>query len=93
VSTSPTSPEVVDLTVEGMTCGSCSARVQRTLEKQEGIERADVNFATGRARVYAADALDLDEISRAIDKLGYHLVPPQEQADTRVTRSTSGSRA
>jgi copper-transporting P-type ATPase V len=99
VSTSPTSPEVVDLTVEGMTCGSCSARVQRTLEKQAAIERADVNFATGRARVYAADALDLDEISRAIDKLGYHLVPPQQQAattagatlDFRVEGMTCGS--
>ena len=99
MSTSPTSPEVVDLTVEGMTCGSCSARVQRTLEKQEAIERADVNFATGRARVYAADALDFDELARAIDKLGYHLVPPQDQAaatagdtlDFRVEGMTCGS--
>ena len=95
-STPPDAPEALDLTVEGMTCGSCSARVQRTLEKQEAIERADVNFATGRARVYAHEPLDLDELGRAIDKLGYHLVPPEETGtgdvlDFRVEGMTCGS--
>jgi copper-transporting P-type ATPase V len=70
--------EPVDLTVEGMTCGSCSARVQRTLEKQPGVERADVNFATGRARVHPTGELDLDRIGQAIEKTGYRLVPPDE---------------
>ncbi len=89
----PDAPEVLDLTVEGMTCGSCSARVQRTLEKRDDIERAEVNFATGRARVYAREPLDLDALGQAIDKLGYHLVQP-EPGDTlefRVEGMTCGS--
>ena len=40
-----------DFAVEGMTCGSCAARVQRVLSRQAGVERADVNLATARARV------------------------------------------
>lgn len=37
----------LDLPVEGMTCGSCSARVQRALQKQPGVLDAQVDFATG----------------------------------------------
>ena len=74
-------PRTLDLTVEGMTCGSCAARVQRTLERQEGIEQADVNFATGLARIRPQDGtqdVDLDSLAGAIDRIGYHLVPPSE---------------
>ena len=41
----------VELNVSGMTCGSCAARVQKTLGRQPGVARADVNFATERASV------------------------------------------
>ena len=34
-----------------MTCGSCAARVERVLGRQDGVEQAGVNFATGRATV------------------------------------------
>ena len=64
-----------DFTVEGMTCGSCAARVQRTLEKAEGVENADVNFATGRARVRSANAIDVEGLVRAVDQIGYRLSP------------------
>jgi copper-transporting P-type ATPase V len=43
--------EVVELDVSGMSCGSCAARVQRTLAEQPGVSEALVNFATGRATV------------------------------------------
>jgi cation-transporting ATPase V/Cu+-exporting ATPase len=65
----------LDLGVEGMTCGSCAARVQRTLERQDGVVRADVNFATGRATVEADGELDFDSIAEAVDRLGYQLEP------------------
>jgi copper-transporting P-type ATPase V len=81
----------LDLTVEGMTCGSCSARVQRTLEKQEGVERAEVNFATGRARVHPTGELDLDAIGEAIDRIGYHLVPPEADQSATATGTSSSA--
>jgi copper-transporting P-type ATPase V len=39
-------PSTIDFTVEGMTCGSCAARVQRVLAKTDGVAGAEVNFAT-----------------------------------------------
>ena len=41
----------IDFAVEGMTCGSCAARVQRVLAKADGVAAAEVNLATGRAHV------------------------------------------
>lgn len=65
--------KTLDLDVGGMTCGSCAARVQRTLQKQPGIAAADVNFATGKARVQTDGPVELDELARAVDQIGYEL--------------------
>ncbi|MBA2237657.1 MAG: heavy-metal-associated domain-containing protein [Lysobacter sp.] len=46
----------LDLVVEGMTCGSCAARVERTLNRQAGVRAAAVNFATGKAHVSRLEA-------------------------------------
>jgi copper-transporting P-type ATPase V len=60
-----------DLPVEGMTCGSCAARVQRTLLKQPGVAGADVNYGTGLARVVVDDAaVDLPGLQAAVAKTG-----------------------
>ena len=48
--TAPAETEEVDLAITGMTCASCSARIERKLGKLEGVE-ASVNLATGRATV------------------------------------------
>ncbi|HVL65591.1 MAG TPA: heavy metal translocating P-type ATPase [Actinomycetota bacterium] len=66
-----TEQNAVDLHVEGMTCGSCAARVQRALEKVDGVEKADVNFATGVARVTAGAAASLDTLADAVRVAGY----------------------
>jgi copper-transporting P-type ATPase V len=67
----------LDLDIDGMTCGSCSARVQRTLADQPGIHAAEVNYATGRARVAADEAVDLPSVRDAVAKLGYELHLPE----------------
>src|SRR5260370_35651657 len=41
----------LDFTVQGMTCGSCAARVQKVLARQPGVQAAAVNFASGIAHV------------------------------------------
>jgi copper-transporting P-type ATPase V len=68
----------LDLPVSGMTCGSCSARVQRTLAKQPGVLDAEVNFATGFARIRVDEAVDLSELQAAVAKAGYELELPAE---------------
>ena len=68
--------ETMDFAVEGMTCGSCAARVQRSLEKVPGVAQADVNLATHRARVtVAGPAVDPATLVGAVDAIGYGLAP------------------
>ena len=62
--------------VHGMTCGSCAARVQRILGRQEGVAGADVNFATGMALVRLDDpTVSDDTLTAAVDRIGYELAP------------------
>jgi cation-transporting ATPase V/Cu+-exporting ATPase len=71
----------VEFNVSGMTCGSCAARVQKTLSRQAGVERADVNFATERATVvFDSSAVDVDHLVATVGKLGYGLAPAESIA-------------
>ncbi|HUH08466.1 MAG TPA: heavy metal translocating P-type ATPase [Egibacteraceae bacterium] len=73
----------LDVDVEGMTCGSCAARVQRVLSRQEGVASADVNYATGRASIRLSDdAASLEPLQAAVERIGYRLVVPEPRAST-----------
>ena len=68
------STEQIELSVEGMTCASCAARIERTLSRQPGVENAHVNLAANRATVrYRPQAISLGELATAVDKIGYHI--------------------
>ena len=63
--------ERVELDVGGMTCASCAMRVERALNRLDGVE-ATVNYATERASVaYDADRCDVDEMVGGVAALGY----------------------
>ena len=47
----------VDIGIDGMTCASCVARVERALRKVDGVQDASVNLATESARVTLASEL------------------------------------
>src|SRR5947208_13789493 len=64
----------VELAVSGMSCGSCAARIQRTLAHQTGVEEAIVNYATARATVrFDPGDISVDDMVAAVDKAGYQL--------------------
>ncbi len=67
--------------VEGMTCASCAARVERVLAKQEGVGEAAVNFAAREARVAVAEPFDAERLRAAVQKIGYdlHLMTEEER--------------
>ncbi|WP_328610793.1 heavy metal translocating P-type ATPase [Amycolatopsis sp. NBC_00345] len=60
----------IELAVSGMTCAACSARVERTLNKLDGV-RASVNYATERATVQAPAELGDDVLLERVRKAGY----------------------
>jgi Cu+-exporting ATPase len=58
--------------VTGMSCASCVRRVERALSNHEGVEEADVNFASETASVaYHPEATKRDELIRIIREAGY----------------------
>ncbi|MDP9022409.1 MAG: heavy metal translocating P-type ATPase [Actinomycetota bacterium] len=69
----------LEFEVEGMTCGSCAARVQKALAGQPGVVRADVNFATAKARVELDPGVaSTESLQAAVDRVGYGLSPASE---------------
>jgi len=64
-------PSRVRLDIEGMTCASCAARVEKRLNKLDGVD-ASVNFATEVASVqYDPERVMLDELLGAVESAGY----------------------
>jgi P-type Cu+ transporter len=64
------SAQEVRLDLEGMTCASCAARIEKKLNKLDGVE-ATVNFATEQATVHSNRALPIAELVAAIESAGY----------------------
>jgi Cu+-exporting ATPase len=69
----------VELSVGGMTCASCSRRVERSLEKVDGVS-ASVNYATGTAIVHANDAITDEQLIAAVEKTGYTAAPRTDES-------------
>ena len=58
--------------ITGMTCTACAATIQKGLGGTEGVEQANVNFASERATIeYDPAKVDLSKIAGAISELGY----------------------
>ena len=63
-----------DLQVEGMTCASCVTRVEKLVNKFDGIKNVSVNLATERINFETEnDNVDLEEVAKAIHEYGYEL--------------------
>ena len=74
------SPERVHLEIEGMTCASCATRIERKLNRLDGVE-ATVNFATEEAAVsFDSGRVALDDLIAAVESVGYHVALPSEAA-------------
>jgi len=70
-----TEPQSVILAVEGMTCASCAARIERKLKTVPGVTNAAVNFASQKAYVQTQSAPDLAALEAAVEKAGYSAKP------------------
>ena len=75
----------VDLDVTGMTCAACASRIERKLNKLDGVH-ASVNYATEKARVRLDSPRDVRELIATIEGTGYgaHLPDPDAPEPDRV---------
>lgn len=81
--------ERIDLDIEGMTCASCANRIERKLNKLEGVH-ATVNFATERATVDHPAAVDTGQLIEVIRSVGYDAEPVGAHPDADE-RAASGA--
>lgn len=72
---------IIDLDIEGMTCASCVTRVEKRLNRIDGVE-AQVNLATERARVAVPAGVETERLIEAVEAAGYraHLPAPATPA-------------
>ncbi|MET9545192.1 heavy metal translocating P-type ATPase [Streptomyces sp. NPDC006627] len=84
----------VELAVGGMTCASCSSRIEKKLNRVEGVT-ASVNLATEKAKVSYADGVEVAQLIALVEKLGYTaeeiLPPPPEPERTPGAAAADGS--
>lgn len=66
-------PEHVTFDITGMTCASCSARVEKVLGRQPGVDEARVNLALERADIEGVE-LDPEKLAEAIGRAGFGAV-------------------
>ncbi|MGP5414864.1 heavy metal translocating P-type ATPase [Brachybacterium paraconglomeratum] len=74
----------IELEIGGMTCASCANRIERKLNKLDGIS-ASVNYATEKARVWAPEGYDPQQLVTTVEQAGYTAVlpaPPKERSES-----------
>ena len=74
----------IELEIGGMTCASCANRIERKLNKLDGIS-ASVNYATEKARVMAPEGYDPQQLVTTVEKAGYTAAlpaPPKERSES-----------
>ncbi|WP_436792906.1 heavy metal translocating P-type ATPase [Actinospongicola halichondriae] len=69
------SADSIDLAIGGMTCASCAARVEKRLNKLEGVS-ATVNYATEKATVTMPADVTIDDLVEQVEAAGYTARPP-----------------
>ena len=64
----------------GMSCASCSARVEKTLNRQPGVRKATVNYASATATVeYDSQNCSPEALQQAVQNAGYDLLIKQDE--------------
>ena len=89
VRTEPADKVELRLDLEGMTCASCAARIEKKLNKLDGVE-ATVNFATEQATVHCDADVPVEQLVAAVESVGYGAHPARaahEAAGITITTS------
>ena len=76
-----TAPNQIELAIGGMTCASCASRIEKKLNRLDGVT-ATVNYATEKAKVVFDDSVTAEDLIATVEKTGYtaKLPPPPKSA-------------
>ncbi|MEU2334687.1 heavy metal translocating P-type ATPase [Streptomyces sp. NPDC013172] len=74
-STAPAPTSAVELSIGGMTCASCAARIEKKLNRMDGVT-ATVNFATEKAKVTYGTGIEVADLIATVVKTGYTAEEP-----------------
>lgn len=77
------------LSVEGMHCSSCVYRIERELKRVQGVTKAVVNFAQGKAYI-DHEHVPVQHLHEAVEKAGYHVREEQQGESGKVTLRVGG---
>ncbi|GGO69226.1 carbonate dehydratase [Nonomuraea cavernae] len=78
--TDDTSHQAVELSIGGMTCASCASRIERKLNKLDGVT-ATVNYATEKAKVTFPGSVEPRDLIAEVEKAGYTAALPAPPAE------------
>ncbi len=73
--TTTTQQQSIELDIDGMTCASCAARIEKKLNQVDGVT-ASVNYATEKARVLTDTPIPVADLIAVVEKTGYHAALP-----------------
>lgn len=79
--------EKKDFNITGMTCAACATRIEKGLNKLEGVEKAAVNLALESATVeYNPSLISTQEIVKRVEQLGYNAISKEDKEDNEDYR-------
>ncbi|HEX2926823.1 MAG TPA: heavy metal translocating P-type ATPase [Ruminiclostridium sp.] len=79
------------LKITGMSCAACAARIEKGLNKLEGVKQANVNFAVEKATVEYDDTVtNKEKFEETIQKLGYGIIKEAEKAGNKAELKITG---
>ncbi|MEU6089653.1 heavy metal translocating P-type ATPase [Streptomyces sp. NPDC047085] len=87
--TTPGAAEV-ELAIGGMTCASCAARIEKKLNRMDGVE-ATVNYATEKAKVTFREDIAVADLIATVEATGYTAREPRPEPEAVRTGPGSGS--
>ncbi|MFK4547153.1 Cu+-exporting ATPase [Streptomyces ambofaciens] len=84
--TAPPPSAEVELSIGGMTCASCAARIEKKLNRMDGVT-ATVNFATEKAKVAYGGEIQVADLIATVEKTGYTAEEPPPPASPSESES------
>ncbi len=84
--------QTITLKIEGMTCASCVARVEKVIKKASGVENVSVNLASEKA-ILSIDAkkYNFEELKKLVEDAGYEVNQPEKELQNKIFLSSKSN--